>query len=97
MERKQKIELLKKVAKGTPIKEALPPQSWTCYPLETKAAPDMFSRIEKFGFCEDYFSGEVISYDEFDKRKASKSLRGTFSDFREMYKGILIWGNFEEN
>jgi len=86
MERKEKIELLKKVAKGTPIKEALPPQDWTCYthPHEAPESPThMWNRLKvPFGMCVDSTTGETITSDEYDRRAKAGLLKGDFWDFR---------------
>ena len=84
MERKQKIELLKKVAKGTPIKEVLPPQSWSCYPHKAPESPThIWNRLKvPFGMCVDSTSGETITSAEYDRREKAGLLTGDFWDFR---------------
>ena len=86
MNRKQKIELLKKVAKGTPIKEALPLQDWTCYPHPHEAPESpthIWNRLNvPFGMCVDSTTGETITSAEYDRREKAGLLTGDFWDFR---------------
>ena len=93
MERKEKIELLKKVAKGTPIKKALPPQNWSCYPQNPPESPThMWNRLKvPFGMCVDSTSGETITSAEYDRRAKAGLLTGDFLDFRN---GTCL-GHFE--
>ena len=92
MDRKAKIEMLKKVASGTRIKDALPSQSWICYPLEeTDCKTDVWHRLDvPFGMCKDSISGEVITSAEYDSRKDAGLLSGDFVDCRKGW----IFGNF---
>ena len=50
------------MAKGTPLKEALLKQSWSCYPHEAPKSPtQMWNRLKvPFGLCVDWASGETI-------------------------------------
>ena len=81
MNRKQKIELLNKIANGVTLKEALPYQCWVCNPLP-ESKPIIKGVIENDGMCNSDESGESITSKEFDSRVKAGLIKGFVIDYR---------------